>query len=294
MLAELSPGLPRGPGWAFEIKWDGMRACVSALPGGQLKIFSRRGIDYTDCFPELHPLRAQLPAGTILDGEIVVLDTKGRSDFDRLQERWHRPLPAIAAKLARINPVTFVAFDLLWCAGRTLHHEAYTYRRDQLRDLQFRGQRWLSPDDHRLDGAALFAACQANGLEGIVAKRLSSPYRPGQRSKDWLKIKNYRTDRFIVGGWIPTSTGSVEALLVGQRDVKGDLCFSGTVEFGLNGKRRELLPALGLIASPTCPFARFDGRVAHWVQPRIEASVRFIGLNRGVLREATLSSVAVI
>ncbi len=155
MLAELSHEVPSGPGWSFELKWDGMRACISIGPSRELKIFSRRGNDYTQCFPELHDVASHLPPGIILDGEIAVLDEQGRPDFDRIQDRWHRPIPAVAAALARTNPVTFVAFDVLWCDGRKLQHEAYQHRREQLHELNFRGPRWLSPADHRSDGNAL-------------------------------------------------------------------------------------------------------------------------------------------
>lgn len=174
-------------------------------------------------------------------------------------------------------------------AGRAVHCSAIG-----LSGLGFRGPRWFAPADDRTDGQALFAAAAARGLEGIVAKRLSSPYRAGERCGDWLKVKAYRTDRFVVGGWLPTETGGVEALLVGRRGGSHHLKFSGTVEFGLSGKRRELRPALDLLATERCPFENPAFRRARWIKPQLEATVRFIGWNRGVLREAILSSLAVV
>jgi bifunctional non-homologous end joining protein LigD len=291
MLASLSPLVPSGHGWAYELKWDGMRASILVNARGRFVVASRRGRDYTACFPELQTIADVIPADTILDGEIVVLDAGGQPDFDRIQDRWHRPKPSIAAELARTTPVTFVAFDVLWLAGRSLLESAYENRREKLYRLAFRGPRWFAPDEHREDGEALFAAAAARGLEGIVAKRLSSPYRPGQRSGDWLKVKNYRIDRFIVGGWLPGEHGGIEALLVGRPSTAGDLAFAGTVEFGLNGKRRELAPALELLSCVGCPFLGEPPRRGRWVQPRLAATVRFIGWNRGVLREAILTAV---
>lgn len=291
MLVCLSREVPSGPGWAFELKWDGMRASVLVDQAQRIVVVSRRGRDYTACFPEFHAIRTAVPAATVLDGEIVVLDADGRPDFDRIQDRWHRPKPAAAAALAQTTPATFVAFDVLWCDGRPLVDESYETRRHHLTELRFRGPRWFAPADHRGDGDMLFTAAAAQGLEGIVAKRLSSPYRPGQRSRDWLKIKNYRTERFVIGGWLPSETGGLEALVVGRRGGGGALAFAGTVEFGLNGKRRELAPVLQLLSRPSSPFEVDLHRAARWVEPRLEATVRFIGWNRGVLREAILTSV---
>lgn len=293
MLAVLGKGVPRSAGWAFELKWDGMRASIAVDERGGVHIRSRRGRDYTSCFPELHAVREALPSSTILDGEIVVLDEHGRPNFDGIQDRWHRPRASIAQRLARTNPVTFVAFDVLWCARRRLLDEPYVARRAALAALGFRGPRWFAPSDERIDGEALFNAAAAQGLEGIVAKRLSSPYRPGERSADWVKIKNYQTDRFVVGGWLPTDAGGVEALLVGRRVGAASLQFTGTVEFGLARSRRELRPALELLATERSPFEGWRASRARWVAPQLEATVRFIGWNRGVLREAILASLSV-
>ena len=118
-------------------------------------------------------------------------------------------------------PVTYVIFDLLYLDGETLFERPYEERRELLEALELDGESWQTPAYHRGDGAALLEASRRQGLEGIVAKRLASPYRPGRRSRDWLKVKNVRSQEVVIGGWLPGKgrrEGELGALLVGYYD----------------------------------------------------------------------------
>jgi bifunctional non-homologous end joining protein LigD len=171
--------LPISSNYAFEVKWDGFRAIVSTLTG--LRIRSRRGWDMTERVEEL----AGLPEGLVLDGELIALGDDGLPSFPRLSERVLHGHDGIG--------VIYVIFDVLVNAGQGVMALPYTERRTILERLELEGPRWCTAQVFD-DGEALFAAVVKQGLEGIVAKRRSSTYRPGER--EWLKIKNRRYWRF--------------------------------------------------------------------------------------------------
>jgi bifunctional non-homologous end joining protein LigD len=172
MLARSAP-LPTGSGWSFEPKWDGFRALVSTVDG--LRVRSRRGWDMTDVVPEL----GELPAGLLLDGELVAW--RGKDPY----------FPAVGRRVLngdRSIPLTYVVFDLLAHDGADLMEPPYSERRSRLESLDLEGRAWTTTPVFD-DGAALFAAICEQGLEGVVAKRRSSRYRPGDRGH-WIKQKN--------------------------------------------------------------------------------------------------------
>ena len=178
-------------GWAFEIKWDGMRLLAYVDPGAAapLRLQTTRGHDAVPRYPELAGLADAVGRPAVLDGEVVVLDENGRSDFGRLQR--HE------------DAVTFIVFDLLWLDGNDVTALPYLDRRRLLADLVEDGEGWLVPTHLVGDGAVLFDQARANGLEGLVAKRIDSPYLPGKRSPAWRKVKIRRAQEFVVGGWLP-------------------------------------------------------------------------------------------
>jgi bifunctional non-homologous end joining protein LigD len=271
MLAS-SGRLPDDDGrWAYEPKWDGFRAIVHG--NGRTVVWSRRGTDLTDRFPELAGLAAAVPADTVLDGELVVLDGSGRPDFEAIRRR---------GLLGRIEgQATFVAFDVLRLGGRDLLAERFRGRRAALEDLQLSGPGWCTTPSHHGDGAALFDATREQGLEGVVAKRLDSPYRPGVRTKLWLKTKHWITGRFLVGGVIVGDEHSV--LLVGT-PTTGGLTYVGVVEvFG----ETQLAGILTTVrARPSSPFTGWAPR-ALWLEPEVTVDLRYLPQGPG-LRHATL------
>jgi bifunctional non-homologous end joining protein LigD len=181
MLARTGP-LPRDDeNWAYEIKWDGVRA-VGYAAGGRVRLASRNGRDITPRYPELRELgRALAGREAVLDGEVVAFDEEGRPSFQRLQGRMHLTSEHTVRRLAQSEPVAYMIFDLLWLDGHSLMHLPYTERREKLLELGLQGPTWQTPANHVGDGAALLEATRARGLEGIIAKRLDSAYTPGRR-----------------------------------------------------------------------------------------------------------------
>jgi len=275
MLAVTGP-LPGGPGWAYEFKWDGVRA-LATVGGGRVRLAARSGVDITAAYPELAPL-ATVPAPAVLDGEIVALDAAGRPSFTVLAERMHVRDPVRAARLAATVPVSYLVFDLLALRGKDLTGQPYAQRRALLEALDLTGTRAVVPPVFA-DGPATLAAAREYALEGVVAKRLDSGYRPGQRSLDWIKVKLDDTGDFVVGGWRP-GVRALGALLVGSPEPDGRLRYRGRVGGGISAAReRELLAALAPLAVPRSPFAtalpRDDARQATWVRPELVVEVRY-------------------
>src|SRR5438477_10841890 len=174
MLATTGP-LPVGPGWAYEFKWDGVRA-LGTVHDGRLRLRARSGADITIAYPELAPLGRMLD-DAVLDGEIVSLDASGRPSFTTLAERMHVREPARAARLAAARPVTYMIFDLLRLDGEDLTDRSYAERRGVLDGLELTGERWLVPP-YFLNGPDPLAAVKEYGLEGVGARRLQCGYRP--------------------------------------------------------------------------------------------------------------------
>ena len=222
MLATEASTPPEDGGWAFEIKWDGVRALAHADGRGGLRIESRRGDDITVRYPELAALGETLEGHeAILDGEIVAFDEDGRPSFQRLQLRMGLTSPMSIQRRAPSCPVTYEIFDLLMLDGEPTLDRPYEERRRLLRGLELDGPSWQTPA-HRLgDGGALLEAARARGLEGVVAKRVDSPYRPGRRSGEWIKVRNWRRQELVIGGWMPGEggrSGLIGSLLVGYWD----------------------------------------------------------------------------
>ena len=203
MMARLGPLPDDDERWAHEIKWDGVRAIAHSEPG-RLRFHSRNLHDITPRYPELSRLnRALSHHRAILDGEIVALDAEGKPSFGALQRRMHLTSESQVRRLAKEAPVTYMIFDLLWLDGHSLMALPYTERRARLAELELEGPRWRAPEYVAGRGADMLAATEAQGLEGIVAKRLDAPYEPGRRSPCWVKVKNVDRQEVVVGGWMP-------------------------------------------------------------------------------------------
>ena len=196
MLARPGP-VPGGDGWALEVKFDGMRAQLR-WDGRVLCIRSRPGRNCSAEFPELEAMADALgPRRAILDGELVCFGADGQPDFERLRGRLrsHRRAAALASARA---PATFLAFDPLHLAGRSTLDLAYAARRELLEQLELEGPAWRMPRHFVGRSEAVLAATQERGLEGVVAKRLDSPYKPGARNGAWVKHKHRRTEPLLI------------------------------------------------------------------------------------------------
>ena len=203
MLAVAGTLPTRDDEWAYEMKWDGVRAVVY-LEDGAVRLFSRNDRDVSVSYPELAPMADQIGSqDVVLDGEIVAFDQHGRPSFGRLQQRMHIADRGVAEQLSRTVPAVFLAFDLLRIDGHSLTGLPYVERRELLERLDLDGPSWHTPPAFEGSAAEAFAASQDQGLEGVVAKRLDSVYRPGVRSSEWTKVKNIHTQEIVVGGWRP-------------------------------------------------------------------------------------------
>ncbi len=266
--------------WGYEFKWDGVRA-VAAVRRGVLGLTSRKGTDITVRYPELGRLPAALVGhDAVVDGEIVAMDEHGRPDFGALQNRMHRT-GAEVPRLAAARPVTYLVFDLLAWDGEDMLELPYAERRARLDALGLAGHRWAATPWFEGGGADVLAASEENGLEGVVAKRLDSVYRPGARSPEWRKIKNFRTQSVVVGGWRPGQgrrSGTIGSLLVGVPDDQGRLVYVGHVGTGFSDQDLRHLQQL-LTARRTPPFEgnlpREVTRDAHWVEPDLVGEVAY-------------------
>jgi bifunctional non-homologous end joining protein LigD len=298
-----SPGeLPEDDhGWAYELKWDGIRA-LAHVGESRVRLVSRLGRDMTPAYPELSGL---VPAGewsrAVLDGEIVALDAAGRPSFEALQQRMHVGSPDKAARLAAAVPVTFLAFDLLWLDGQSLLEAPYAERRSALVALGLPGPRWqVSPSFTTHRGADVLAASVEHGMEGVMAKRLDSRYEPGTRSPAWRKIKNLHRQEVVVGGWKPGEggrRGQVGSLLIGVHDETGGLAYAGHVGTGFTDRTLtmlgRLLAPLRTGTSPfTTPVPVEHSRNVIWVQPRLVGEVEFTGwTSAGRMRAASFKGL---
>ncbi len=264
--------------YAYEIKWDGVRAQASAC-GGRLHLSSRRLTDITARYPELWPLAEAVGRPALLDGEVVAFDDEGRPSFGHLQHRMHVTDPRDVRRRMGSHPVAYLVFDLLWLDDASTMDLPYVERRRLLAGLDLEHSCWSVPRHHLGDGLALLAASRARGLEGIVAKRLTSPYEPGRRSRAWTKVKSKPRQDVVVGGWIPGSGnrwGRVGALLAGYHE-GGRLRFAGRVGTGFTDRTLdELAQLLAPLERATSPFADdVPYKQARFVEPRLVAEVEF-------------------
>jgi bifunctional non-homologous end joining protein LigD len=305
MLAVTTAALPAdAAAWAAEIKWDGYRALCLRDDDG-LRLESRRGTDMAPWFPELGGLHRVLGGHqAVLDGEVVAIGADGRPAFELLQQRMRRRPTATGRRGPDAAPVVYLVFDVLWLDGRLVTGLPLTRRRELLEGLELAGSSWQTTSLFPGQAAELVAASRQQGLEGVVVKRLQSPYRPGRRSADWRKLLNYHHDVFVVGGYLPGPDG-VAALLVGDPDPEtGLLRFVGRVDHGLLAPTRRRLADLLAGRAAASSFQRPIPAGGRWgqgqaqepavvfVRPEVAVRVRYLGWEAGRLRHAAYRGVA--
>src|SRR6266581_1238285 len=278
MLATLGEHPFSDPNWLFEIKWDGVRA-QARIENGTLALRSRTGADITKRYPELASLPQALTAHqAIVDGEIVALDAHGHSNFERLQERMHVRVPS--ENLVSQIPVVYLAFDLLYCDGYDLREAPLLERKQLLQRLLHASERFRYSDHQLEQGKELFELAKETGLEGIVAKRVDSPY-VSDRSAHWVKLKVTKTLDAVVGGWTESRSAALPfgSLLLGLYQGK-KLRFIGHVGSGFDAKKLgKLSDKLRELATSACPFdvVPETNEKPSWVSPTLVARVKFSG-----------------
>ncbi len=282
--------VPEGDGWAFEIKWDGYRTIVH-LADGTVRLQSTAGHDVTDRWPEFAELAGSVNArSAILDAELVVFDDEGRPSFELVQQ----------SGVGSPREAVLQFFDVLQVDGTDTIDLPYLDRRRLLDQLVEPGDNWTVPGHRIGDGQALLDATANQGLEGVIAKRVDSRYRPGTRSKDWRKLKNRTVVELTIGGYT-AGTGNRSdtfgALLVGRQTPDG-LTFAGGVGTGFDRRTlRDLSDRLRPLRADECPFDPPPPspvqRTATWVEPVLRATVEIAEFtNDGLVRHASFISLA--
>jgi bifunctional non-homologous end joining protein LigD len=288
MLATAAEVLPTGPGWTYEIKWDGYRA-LAAKEGSSVRLISRNQKNLTGDYPTVVNAVQSITEHTVLlDGEIVALDANGRPSFQALQHRSTKGLV-----------LAYVAFDVLTVGHRSLVAEPLSVRRTHLRSL-LSGSGVMQSDPLPGSPEEIERAIRDFGLEGVVAKRDNSPYRPGQRSDAWVKVKFSPRQEFVVGGY-KMNGRTIDSLVVGYYESRR-LLFAAQVRNGFTPHlRSELRQRLEPLKATKCPFVNLpnsEGRkhwgsgitaedmsTYQWVKPREIVDVAFVEWTLdGVLR----------
>jgi bifunctional non-homologous end joining protein LigD len=276
MLAEIADKPPAGEDWIFEIKWDGVRA-LCFLDDSGLRLLTRNGNVMTRQYPELSVLPHFVAArSAILDGEIAALDEAGRPSFARIQPRIMASDANAIAQLARSRPVTLFLFDVLYLNGYDLRGATLAERKRLLRAIVRPGANVRISDHFAGVAAELYEAARAQGLEGLVAKRLGSRYQP-RRSREWLKIKISHDGDFVICGYTEGERDYFGALALGIYD-RGELKFAGCVGTGFDNKQIEqLYRLLEPLTTDVCPFAEKPAipQKVHWVRPEKVCTVKY-------------------
>lgn len=294
MLAVAGAPALAGDDRAVEWKWDGIRV-LARIEDGAVRLESRTGRDVTAVYPELAALPSALRADAVVDGEIVALDDEGRPDFGLLQHRMNLADPREITRVAPKIPVRLLLFDVLEVAGSPTVDEPYRQRRARLERL-LRAQHEVPVEVPGLasrPAADALAEAAELGLEGVMAKRWNSPYRSGERSDDWLKLKLALTQEVVIGGYRKgegTRTGRIRSLLLGVQGERG-LEYVGRVGSGFG--ERELARLLARLhpliveANPFVAVPAADAVDAVWVRPELVGEVEFGAWTRtGVVRHA--------
>ncbi len=268
--------------WAYEIKWDGYRT-IAFVADGAIRLQSSNSIDVTVKYPELSALGSAVNAASaIIDGELIAFGADGRPSFSMMQQH--------------STEVAFYAFDVLQINDVDTIALPYEQRRALLAELLEPSDNWQVPEHRIGDGAALLAASAEQGLEGVMAKRLGSPYVPGKRSPNWRKVKNRTRVEVVIAGFnagIGNRNSTFGALLVGVRAADGTLTYAGGVGTGFTQARLEsLLTELRSRVVPDCPFVQTPPRShtgdATWVRPELRALIEIAEFtNEGHVRHAS-------
>jgi bifunctional non-homologous end joining protein LigD len=261
--------------WLFEIKWDGFRALLAIDEKRRVTLTSRNGLDLLARFPELRTIGqafAKVPA--LVDGEIVSLDERGRSSFQRLQGHLNRQ-PSSRGTIA------FVAFDVLHVEGHDLRRTPLVERKAKLASIVEKGAPHVLFSSHVVGrGKELFALAKKSGLEGIIGKRRDSLYVE-KRTRDWVKIKAQHGQECVIGGYTDPqgSRGGFGSLVVGLYDDEQNLHYVGNVGTGFTRDTIELLTKkMSALSTTNCPFfvrPKKHAKTSHWVKPELVAEVRF-------------------
>ena len=287
MECEASDKVPQGPGWLYEIKLDGYR--MVAVRGANLQIYSRLKNSTTKKFPQIAEALDSLPAGTVIDGELVALNAEGKPDFNQMQNY----------KSAEL--LVYFVFDILMHEGRSLLDLPLTERRKIMRDM-VKPNQCIQIVEVSTSAEDIIRFVKEHHLEGVIAKRADSKYLPGKRTGLWVKTRFNMTQEFVIGGYTPSHLG-LDAIIVGVYRGK-DLYFSSRVRAGFTPvTRRQVYQKIHKKEADRCPFANLPQPTAGrwglgitaeamkgmvWLRPETVAQIEFLEWTGGdILRSAS-------
>jgi bifunctional non-homologous end joining protein LigD len=261
--------------WCFEIKLDGFRI-MAYIQDGNVKLQSRNLKDYTGKFTQITSALQKWKRNAVIDGEVVMLNDRGHSDFIALQN-WRSDAD---------GPLYYFVFDLLWLDGKDYMKEPLYRRKSTLKGIIPKSPIVLYQSEIMTYGIPAYKMAQGEGLEGIVAKKIDSVYRPGIRTKDWLKLKVMQEDEFVIAGYTKNeSVAAAFSTLVLGKYKEGKLQFAGEVGTGFSNQVMKAIMAQ-LKPVKKCPFPRepkLTSRwrkkkpdVVAWCQPDLVCTVRFL------------------
>jgi bifunctional non-homologous end joining protein LigD len=285
MLATVGSDIPRGEGWVFEPKYDGIRV-LGFASNNDVALLSRNGLDKTRQFPEiadaLRALHVRAKRPFVVDGEVVAMRDGSPARFQELQSRMHVIDRDAIQSHREESPAALIMFDMLVDGTQALVAEPWRVRRKHLAALLRPPGRSnaLRLSDVADDGDAMLRQARRHEWEGIIAKRADAPYEAGRRSRAWLKLKIEQRQEFVVGGWTEPrkSREHIGALLLGYYDADGQLVYAGHTGTGFS--RQTLLDThrrLRRLERKTSPFTTTPrtNELAHWTQPAIVAEIKF-------------------
>jgi bifunctional non-homologous end joining protein LigD len=276
MLAELRPAPFSGDEWIFEPKLDGFRT-LAYIDHGKVTLRSRNDTNMTKYFPSIaSDLKSTGPAATVLDGEIVAVDDQGRTCFQCLQQQVGLPHEHTGKNFS----TAYYVFDLLYRQGFDLTGVPWQERNPVLARVLARPEHIRLVEHFEGDGNLIFKAAVESGMEGVVAKKKQSVYEQGRRSPNWLKVKDTKSDEFVIGGFAAGAgkrKGTFASLLLGYYDGK-KLVYAGSVGTGFDeALLDDIKKKLGPLITATSPFSsEMDySKGVTWVKPKLVAEVRF-------------------
>ncbi len=286
MLASLPEGSFSKAGWIYEPKMDGMRA-IAIVKDGSCQLVSRRALPISNQYPSLaEEIRKLTICDAIIDGEIIALNELGRPSFQHLQQRMNLIRQADINRAEQAVPAYYFVFDLVYAAGYDLCGMKLSERKAILKEVLQQSDKVRHLTHFTDDGVAAYEVCVDNGFEGIVAKRLESPYEPGRRSAYWTKVKAQQTDEFVVGGFT-AGTGSRSptfgALLLGAYDESNNFVYCGSVGTGFDERLlREMLRRMEPLKQPKHPFLKRpdEKKDVTWLSPQIVVEIKFMDWTR--------------
>ena len=271
--------LPEGKQWLYEIKLDGYRA-IAVKNHETLTLYSRRKNRLNDKFPLIVKALADLPEGTVIDGELVAMDESGHPNFNFLQNF-----------RSKATNIYYYIFDILCCENRTLIKLPYIERRTLLKEIvHLSSPRIKSSEYMDVSASQMLAAVREHGLEGVIGKRRDSVYEAGERSGAWVKMRVNQGQEFVIGGFVPGSLG-IESIIVGYYQTK-KLIYVAKIKNGFVPlTRREIFEKLKKSVIAKCPFVNLpeshkgrwgqglmaeDMKKCVWVRPKLVAQIEFL------------------